>query len=276
MLRGTRHGVRRAGGICLGLLLAQASGFAGQRAAPPGQTSSDRRAVDDLERSALRAFYSGDYSQALALLGDARLKAVETPRRLFYEACSNAALGLLEGPEGEARMLTARAEFARANGLGASFAVDRRYLSPRILAALRDGAMVQRASPAPAVASPVAVNGAASSTPQADRVQAELAAAARALDAGDYDGAERSYRSVLALDRSQTVASKGLDEIQRLRALERSTEVNGHLREAEKQYQAGNYLEALRKIDEALAIDRTSTRARELGDRIRKAMAADK
>ena len=86
-----------------------------------------------LEKAALQAFFQGNYLTALSLLDDSAFKQNPTPRRLFYIACSNAALGLLEGEKGRGRITAARIQFAQANGLDSQFAVDRRYISPRIL-----------------------------------------------------------------------------------------------------------------------------------------------
>lgn len=91
--------------------------------------------VADVERSALRAFYSGDYAMAILLLERVQ-QAGASPRAFFYLACSHAAIGLLEGAQGTARLQQARELYAKARPSQNRFAPDRRYISPRILQAL--------------------------------------------------------------------------------------------------------------------------------------------
>ena len=109
----------------------------GAAVAPPNSLPANPAAAT-IERAALRAFFEGNYRTALTLLDNTALKQNPTPRRLFYLACSNAALGLLEGDKGRSRITAARVQFAQAKGLDSQFAVDRRYISPRILATLEN------------------------------------------------------------------------------------------------------------------------------------------
>ena len=88
-----------------------------------------------LERVALGAFYRGNYQQALATLGQVP-GDVATPRVLFYMACSNAALALLNGEKGKAQLQSARDLFKKAQPGQNRFSIDRKYISPRIMRAL--------------------------------------------------------------------------------------------------------------------------------------------
>lgn len=89
----------------------------------------------EIETAALRAFYSGDYSLAIALLERAAARQ-ESARVYLYMACSNATLGLLQGQGGRPLIEKARAQFARARRLDARLVLDRRFISPRVLRAL--------------------------------------------------------------------------------------------------------------------------------------------
>jgi hypothetical protein len=90
-------------------------------------------AVAKTERTALLAFYEGDYAKTIALLQPYSAGADASPRLLFYLACSNVAVGLLEGPAGGPRIKEAREFYARARVEAAALAVDRRFVSPTIL-----------------------------------------------------------------------------------------------------------------------------------------------
>jgi hypothetical protein len=92
-----------------------------------------------LERSGLGAFYRGNYREALGTLGKVPAE-LTSPRVLFYLACSNAALALLEGEKGTTRLQRARELFRRARPQENTFAVDRKYISPRIIRVLEGAA----------------------------------------------------------------------------------------------------------------------------------------
>jgi hypothetical protein len=87
-------------------------------------------------RSALRAFFGGDYQQTLRLLEPLSRNPDATPRMLFYLACSNVALALLEGPKGQVRLEQGRQLYARVRANASELASDRRFISPQILQAL--------------------------------------------------------------------------------------------------------------------------------------------
>lgn len=87
---------------------------------------------NDAELDALTAYYSGDYARAITLFQDL---ARDNPsaRIQFYLGCSYAALGLIQGREGQDSIRKAQEYFARARKLNASLQVDSRYISPRVL-----------------------------------------------------------------------------------------------------------------------------------------------
>lgn len=94
--------------------------------------------IAELERRALSTFYRGDYKGAMSVLESAdyqKLAATSDPsgrKRLFYLACSTAAVALTEAGPAD-RLAQARAQFVAAQGNGPQFAEDRRYISPKIL-----------------------------------------------------------------------------------------------------------------------------------------------
>lgn len=100
-----------------------------------GRQRIARGIADDGERGGLGAFYRGQYQQALEIFNGVPTDA-RTPRTVFYMACSNAALALLDGPKGQVRLQAARDLYRGAQPNQGGFAVDRRYISPRILRAL--------------------------------------------------------------------------------------------------------------------------------------------
>ncbi len=95
-------------------------------------------AAGELERAALRAYYSGQYQETLDLMAKlmARTGATPSARAYFYSACSHIALGLLEGGTDPTRLTTARELYAKARPLANQLAADRRFISPSILQAL--------------------------------------------------------------------------------------------------------------------------------------------
>ncbi len=94
---------------------------------PSGNVITSPRA----EADAIRAYLSGQYEQAAALLSGSVQGPGATPRAFFYLACSRTALAIL-GQGGSADVDDAKVLLARA-GNPAQFAEDRRYVSPRVL-----------------------------------------------------------------------------------------------------------------------------------------------
>jgi tetratricopeptide (TPR) repeat protein len=86
-----------------------------------------------LERAGISAFFRGDYQNAIATLGKVPSE-VTSPRVTFYVACSTAALGILE--RNDAKRKRARELFLQARPDKSLSAVDRKYISPRILETL--------------------------------------------------------------------------------------------------------------------------------------------
>jgi tetratricopeptide (TPR) repeat protein len=90
------------------------------------------------ERSAMRAFFAGNYQQAVAAVNQIELElgGPLTPRGYFYRACGLAAQAL-RAPQVDTKALTeARRQYAEAMKSRQVIAPDRRYVSPRILQAL--------------------------------------------------------------------------------------------------------------------------------------------
>ena len=94
---------------------------------PPVKGPVSPRAEED----AIRAYLSGQYDQAAALLNSSVQGPGATPRAFFYLACSRTALAIL-GQGSSADVDGAKQLLARA-GNPAQFAEDRRYVSPRVL-----------------------------------------------------------------------------------------------------------------------------------------------
>ena len=82
------------------------------------------------ERTALRAYFLGNYEQAIVLFED--VVRTNPSRAYFYQACSQAAICLLREPERETRLQAARELFSRAMQAGDS-SIDRGFVSPAIL-----------------------------------------------------------------------------------------------------------------------------------------------
>lgn len=93
--------------------------------------------LHELEGKALRAFYSGRYQAAADILSELAAGNGRSARVLFYLACSNSALGLLSGKDGETLVAKARQQFAEARKLDPAFTPAGRLVSPRIIAALQ-------------------------------------------------------------------------------------------------------------------------------------------
>ena len=95
----------------------------------------EQDAARGLERAAVTAFYKGNYQAALGTF--ARMPPSQiTPRVLFYQACTNAALALVEGPAGASRLVRARALYVQSDPRRNSFERHRRFVSPQIIRAL--------------------------------------------------------------------------------------------------------------------------------------------
>jgi tetratricopeptide (TPR) repeat protein len=82
-----------------------------------------------IERDGLAAFYRGQYQRALDTLGKVAAD-VKTPRIVFYQACSTAALGLIQNDK--AKLQKAHELFQQARPKDNPFTVERKYISPRI------------------------------------------------------------------------------------------------------------------------------------------------
>jgi hypothetical protein len=87
-------------------------------------------------RTALRAFFGGDYQTSIRLLEPLTAESRSSPRAVLYLAFSNAALGLLEGSRDSPRLRLGRQLYARARESAQDFSADRRFVSPQILKAL--------------------------------------------------------------------------------------------------------------------------------------------
>jgi hypothetical protein len=100
------------------------------------QALNDRPRID-AESAGIRAFYGGRYSEAIDLLIPLSAGPSPSAKALYYLACSQAALGLMRGPEGQEHLAKAAANVAtmRRMKLPAPL-VDVRLISPRILHAL--------------------------------------------------------------------------------------------------------------------------------------------
>jgi hypothetical protein len=92
------------------------------------------------ERAAVLAFYEGRYAEAVATLQKIAGSREAPARATLYLAFARAAAALSEGPDGRDALETARREFARAVKADPNLKVDRRFISPRVLAALEGGA----------------------------------------------------------------------------------------------------------------------------------------
>jgi hypothetical protein len=103
----------------------------------PGVTpgiGSGSTAIFRREEPAMRAFLSGQYSDASQRLTALSSTASASPRVYFYLACAEAARVLTgEAPAGS--IANAKALLARAGDVN-QFSADRRYISPRILKVL--------------------------------------------------------------------------------------------------------------------------------------------
>jgi hypothetical protein len=104
----------------------------------PTPADAGRVAQAQAVRQALRAYFTGDYVAVLAL--QQASTGTEPPRLLFYAACSEVALGLLEKGSAGERFERAQGLYARAMESGLPFTRDRLLVSPRVLDVLDDKA----------------------------------------------------------------------------------------------------------------------------------------
>jgi tetratricopeptide (TPR) repeat protein len=85
-----------------------------------------------IEVTAMRHFFSGDYTAAIDTLA-----SLTSPRALYYKACSRAGLALLSGDRDATALALARQEYRRAVSGAANFTRDEPYISPRVLQLLQ-------------------------------------------------------------------------------------------------------------------------------------------
>jgi hypothetical protein len=90
------------------------------------------------ERNAMRAFFGGDYTNAVAVLNtlEQSVGGALSGRAYFYRACGLAALALQKATVDTRSMAEARRQYGIALKSGFSVAQDRPYISPRVLQAL--------------------------------------------------------------------------------------------------------------------------------------------
>jgi len=89
----------------------------------------------ELERAGLRAFYTGRYEAAAQLLQGLAGGQKPSARVLYYLACTNASLALLQGRDGEALLDKARAQYRQARTLDPRF--EGPLISPRVLESVK-------------------------------------------------------------------------------------------------------------------------------------------
>jgi uncharacterized protein HemY len=95
--------------------------------------------IASLQKEALggiRAFFEGDYDQAITKLKQTSANGTDDPHVLAFLACSYAAEYLLKGAEDKALRQRAVEAFALAKAVDASYALNTRYISPQIVALL--------------------------------------------------------------------------------------------------------------------------------------------
>src|SRR5262252_1304906 len=91
-------------------------------------------------------------------------------------------------------------------------------------------------------------------TIRAEQIEDLLAAAERAFDGGDYDGAIDACKRVLLLDGSNARALAELDRVQAAMD-ERRAEVRAAVERGRTAFASGNLISALREVKQALALD---------------------
>ncbi|HMF98024.1 MAG TPA: serine/threonine-protein kinase, partial [Vicinamibacterales bacterium] len=91
-------------------------------------------------------------------------------------------------------------------------------------------------------------------TIRAEQIEDLLAAAERAFDGGDYDGAIDACKRVLLLDGSNARALAELDRVQAAMD-ERQAEVRAAVERGRAAFASGNLISALREVKQALALD---------------------
>jgi tetratricopeptide (TPR) repeat protein len=102
------------------------------------QTLGDRRRVSTAERQSLTLLLEGEYQQSIALAEPLAKEKKASPRLLFYLACSHAGIALLSKEDAAAQLKAARELFAQTGSDAGIASAHARYISPRILEALRD------------------------------------------------------------------------------------------------------------------------------------------
>jgi tetratricopeptide (TPR) repeat protein len=85
-----------------------------------------------VEVTAMRQFFSGDYTAAINTLS-----SLTSPRALYYKACSRAGLALLSGDRDATTLTLARQEYRSAVASNSNFSRDEPYISPRVLQLLQ-------------------------------------------------------------------------------------------------------------------------------------------
>ncbi len=95
----------------------------------------DRLGALLVERQGVQAFLQGQYEAALQTLTGLVKRGGASPRAQFFLACSQAALGLLQGGA-TSQLAGARATYRAARQQQGQFTRERRFVSPRILQVL--------------------------------------------------------------------------------------------------------------------------------------------
>ena len=89
------------------------------------------------ERTAMIAFFAGQYTQAVAALAEAEKAAALSPRGHFYRALTLASLATRGKVTNQNQLREARKAWTIANERADTFKADLRYISPQILQLLR-------------------------------------------------------------------------------------------------------------------------------------------
>ena len=101
------------------------------------QTIGDRRKVFSAERQALTLLLKGEYQQSIAVAEPLAKEKKASGRLFFYMACSHAGIALLSREDAASQLKAARDLFAQAGADAGLASAHARYISPRILEALR-------------------------------------------------------------------------------------------------------------------------------------------
>jgi len=89
--------------------------------------------AQELEDRGLLAFLSGDYQQAIILLERVANAKEDSAETWFYLGCSHAAIGFLQGKEGQPLLQKAQREFEQVRKLDPKFKTTPGFISPRIV-----------------------------------------------------------------------------------------------------------------------------------------------